>query len=162
MCLRVYLVTNEDIYIYIFIYMYIYMYIYIYEKHEKTNIEYQTQKINIYIRDKLWDAHHFTHMLLRYPTETIQITNYPVIYDNNNNWKLTVWESSEKSFIDHPTTSGLISQIARFTGPTWSPPGSCRSQMGPMLAPWTLLSGMCFQRWLHNATRRHLSCTCRP
>ena len=26
-------------------------------------------------------------------------------------------------------------------GPTWDPPGSCRPQMGPMLAPWTLLSG---------------------
>ena len=32
-------------------------------------------------------------------------------------------------------------QIARFMGPTWGPPGSCRSQKGPMLAPWTLLSG---------------------
>ena len=28
-----------------------------------------------------------------------------------------------------------------FMGPTWGPPGSCRPQMGPMLAPWTLLSG---------------------
>ena len=34
------------------------------------------------------------------------------------------------------------SQTARFMGPTWGPPGSCRPQMGPMLAPWTLLSGM--------------------
>ena len=32
-------------------------------------------------------------------------------------------------------------QIARFIGPTWGPPGSCRPQMGPMLARWTLLSG---------------------
>ena len=32
-------------------------------------------------------------------------------------------------------------QIARFMGPTWGPPGSCRPQMGPMLATWTLLSG---------------------
>ena len=32
-------------------------------------------------------------------------------------------------------------QIARFMGPTWGPPGSCRPQMVPMLAPWTLLSG---------------------
>ena len=36
----------------------------------------------------------------------------------------------------------LISQIARIVGPTWDPPGSCRPQMGPMLAPWILLSGM--------------------
>ena len=34
------------------------------------------------------------------------------------------------------------SQIARFMGPTWGPPGSCRPQMGPTLAPWTLLSGI--------------------
>ena len=32
-------------------------------------------------------------------------------------------------------------QIAEFMGPTWGPPGSCRLQMGPMLAPWTLQSG---------------------
>ena len=37
---------------------------------------------------------------------------------------------------------GVIrAQIARFMGPTWDPPGSCRPQMGPMLVPWTLLSG---------------------
>ena len=27
-------------------------------------------------------------------------------------------------------------------GPTWGPSGSCRPQMGPMLAPWTLPSGI--------------------
>ena len=32
-------------------------------------------------------------------------------------------------------------QIAKFMGPWWGPPGSCRPQMGPILAPWTLLSG---------------------
>ena len=32
------------------------------------------------------------------------------------------------------------SQIAKFMGPTWGPPGSCWPQMGPILAPWTLLS----------------------
>ena len=34
------------------------------------------------------------------------------------------------------------SQIAKFMWPTWGLPWSCRPQMGPMLAPWTLLSGM--------------------
>ena len=33
------------------------------------------------------------------------------------------------------------SKIAKSMRPTWGPPGSCRPQMGPMLAPWTLLSG---------------------
>ena len=35
----------------------------------------------------------------------------------------------------------LVTQITKFMRPTWSPPGSCRPQMGPMFAPWTLLSG---------------------
>ena len=34
------------------------------------------------------------------------------------------------------------SQIAKFMGPTWGPPRSCHPQMGPMLALWTLLSGL--------------------
>ena len=32
------------------------------------------------------------------------------------------------------------SQIAKFMGSTWGPPGSCRPHMNPMLAKWTLLS----------------------
>ena len=35
----------------------------------------------------------------------------------------------------------LHAQIAKFMGPTWGPSGTCRPQMGPILAPWTLLSG---------------------
>ena len=31
--------------------------------------------------------------------------------------------------------------IARFVGPTWGPSGADRTQVGPMLDPWTLLSG---------------------
>ena len=38
--------------------------------------------------------------------------------------------------------STVTSKITKFMGPTWDPPGSCRPQMGPMLAPWTLLSGL--------------------
>ena len=36
--------------------------------------------------------------------------------------------------------------ISRFMGPTWGPRGDDRTQVGPMLAPWTLLSGIfsCF------------------
>ena len=36
----------------------------------------------------------------------------------------------------------ILSQIARFMGPTWGPPGTDRTQVGPMLAPWSLLSGV--------------------
>ena len=36
----------------------------------------------------------------------------------------------------------MISKIAKFMGPTSGPPGSCRPQKGPMLAPLALLSGI--------------------
>ena len=32
--------------------------------------------------------------------------------------------------------------IARFMGPAWGPPGANRTQVGPMLATWTLLFGI--------------------
>ena len=34
-----------------------------------------------------------------------------------------------------------ISQIARFMGPTWGPPGSCEPQMGPRVGPMNLAIG---------------------
>ena len=34
---------------------------------------------------------------------------------------------------------------SEFMRPTWGPPGSCGTQMAPMLAPWTLLSGYSLQ-----------------
>ena len=51
-----------------------------------------------------------------------------------------------------PAFGGFLSyrsQIVRFMGPTWVPPGSCRPQMGPMLVPWTLLSGLWFVQLIH-------------
>ena len=50
-----------------------------------------------------------------------------------------------------PTSSHSIdfigpSLIARFMGPTWGPSGADRTQVGPMLAPWTLPSGLFFMR----------------
>ena len=36
----------------------------------------------------------------------------------------------------------VFSLIARFMGPTWGPSGADRTHVGPMLAPWTLLSGL--------------------
>ena len=60
-------------------------------------------------------------------------------------------------------TSPKLSQTAKFIGPTWGPPGSCRPQMGPMLAPWTLLSGMWCNLWAFQrnltVSGLHLFCT---
>ena len=41
-------------------------------------------------------------------------------------------------------TPPLTPLIARFMGPTWGPSGADRTQVGPMLAPWTLLFGTFF------------------
>ena len=49
---------------------------------------------------------------------------------------------SDKAIIVSTSLSWWVSQIAKFMGPTWGPPGSCRLQAGPMLAPWNLLSGL--------------------
>ena len=35
----------------------------------------------------------------------------------------------------------INAQITTFMEPTWGPPGSCWPQVGPMLAPWSLISG---------------------
>ena len=57
-------------------------------------------------------------------------------------WDFNLFRSCERLNI---TFRGICfwitTQIAKFMGPTWGPSGSFRPQMGPMLAPWTLLSG---------------------
>ena len=42
--------------------------------------------------------------------------------------------------LNHDLLSATL--IARFMGPTWGPPGTDKTQVGPMLAPSTLLSGL--------------------
>ena len=58
----------------------------------------------------------------------------------------------------------MVTQIARFLGSKWGPPGADRTQVGPMWATWTLLSGKCYleiqqcsisnclETFLHNMT----------
>ena len=47
------------------------------------------------------------------------------------------------------------SLIARFMGPTWGPSGADRTQVGPMLDPWTLLSGI-FLLWQITSLQRDM------
>ena len=52
----------------------------------------------------------------------------PLIFHHLGIFRLTVWLSCCRK----PDRWEYIStQIARFLGPTWGPPGSCRPQMGP-------------------------------
>ena len=52
-----------------------------------------------------------------------------------------------------------LTKIARIMGPTWGPPGSCRPQVGPMYAPWTLLSGFIWPPWSTNHFQEKFLCT---
>ena len=45
------------------------------------------------------------------------------------------------SYSNGPQNYHKWSLTARFMGPIWGPSGADRTQVGPMLAPWTLLSG---------------------
>ena len=48
-------------------------------------------------------------------------------------------------YIFHIIEVRIVTQIARFMGPTWGPAGADRTHVGPMLAHWTLLSGYVFK-----------------
>ena len=87
--------------------------------------------------------HCLFNKLLRLMTEqTLKVNNIglcegnpPVAGGFPNKWPI-MW----KSFTCHDNI--IISLIAKFMGPTWGPSGAGRTQVGPMLAPWILQSGM--------------------
>ena len=65
-------------------------------------------------------------------------------------WYLNIYDFMTVSLVmvnwNHQSdVTWALTKIAKFMGPTWGPPGPCRPQMGPMLAPWTLLSGKACQ-----------------
>ena len=54
------------------------------------------------------------------------------------------WEHfSTEIVLESSTVTPKQTLIARFMGTTWGPSGADRTQVGPTLAPWTLLSGKC-------------------
>ena len=85
----------------------------------------------------------------------------PAICRNNRDYVYGIWECGVLC------SKGPL--MAMFMGPTWDPSGADRTQVGPMLAPWTLLSGticewninivhlhnekrwVCFQMVVHNS-----------
>ena len=48
------------------------------------------------------------------------------------------------------------SLITRFMGPTWGPPGADRTQVGPVLAPWIMLSGGYRWHWFRKEMKFNL------
>ena len=80
----------------------------------------------------------------------VEFTSIHVVWVNWKEWVyfllqlIGVYFNEKDSLLpvqDRMNPLEITPQIAKFMGPTWGPPGSCRPQMGPMLAPWTLLSG---------------------
>ena len=72
-------------------------------------------------------------------------------------WQLMPWLLSLGHYKPCCWLYRMTPQIAKLMGPTWGPPGSCRPQMDPMLAPWTLLSGMLSSMWKHFIDQCHLN-----
>ena len=59
-----------------------------------------------------------------------------------------------------PGPTVMSTLIAIFMGLTWGPPGSCRPQVGPMLATWTLLFGYQFVNLTNGFTSSWRVCSC--
>ena len=57
---------------------------------------------------------------------------------------MDVADSQNSAYVDSGESSEWTSSSlkAMFMGPTWGPSGADRTQVGPMLNPWTLLSGL--------------------
>ena len=65
------------------------------------------------------------------------------------NWP---WVKNQKCQWQQQLCYRSTSQIAKFMGPTWGPPGSCQPLIGPTFALWTLLSVLAAVTvlwWLH-------------
>ena len=92
------------------------------------------------------DVHHayFTRLanwwLISIISDRIGHTDYAALLDSLNPQPHT--KAVQCNPLKDPTGVNKIhTQIAKFLESTWGPPGSCRPQMGPMLAPLILLSG---------------------
>ena len=59
-------------------------------------------------------------------------------------WRYQVLKRYTKLSTARETLAERCPLIARFMGPSWGPSGAGRTQVGHMLAPWTLLSGSNF------------------
>ena len=99
---------------------------------------------------------HFQIKLLEVELKTTYLYNYislkfvsKGLVNINNNPALIMLiqtmachQTVTSHYLKFRINDSIISQIAKFMGPAWGPPGSYRPQLGPMLAPWTLPSGL--------------------
>ena len=82
-----------------------------------------------------------------YKSEFVLTKDTPYTTFTGELWGVYIVRSWDKMIValqyrsKHSSTGTVGTLMARFMGPTWGPSGTDRTQVGPMLAPWTLLSG---------------------
>ena len=105
---------------------------------------YRTQKACLKFTS-FFNTHHVE--VVKILRNVIQILIY---FTQSVSWLIMSWWHREPGYrrqCDWPSYTGItrsqhdINLITRFMGQTWGPSGTDRPQVGPMLAPWPLLSG---------------------
>ena len=95
-------------------------------------------------------------LIVVWPVDYLQVSvpsdqHHSALRDRNG-W-LKVWKTRltryQHSRLSRYHLGKITSLISRFMGPTWGPSGADRAQVGPILVPWTLQSGIqisnCYQ-----------------
>ena len=93
------------------------------------DIRYLNKQWQLLPKGYIWDQIHSTGV----PSNLVEC-------DTPN--EIGTHKSNETVKADNAKYVTITSLKARFMGPTWGPSGADRTQVGLVLAPWTLLSGM--------------------
>ena len=72
--------------------------------------------------------------------ETFRYTHYSSMVWPWLRWVTPFGNQQGDSLVTKGVTLHILPLIAKFMGPSWGPPGAARTQVGPMLVTWTLLS----------------------
>ena len=94
------------------------------------------------IRNKEIRMHLHKHSYQHCKCKSINMTGIRVIPGSS---KVVLWFCLCPRCTDLTVGNGWYGKhtlIAKFMGPTWGPHGAGRTQVGPLLATWTLLSGL--------------------
>ena len=87
---------------------------------------------------------HFTSARMHSENMIIMSCNIhqPMVPCASSYISVVCWNHGKHTIVRIVKFADLHSLIAGFMGPTWGPSGTDRTHVGPMLAPWTLLSGI--------------------
>ena len=116
--------------------------------HENLGINFLILKI-YWVFMEIWGKYHFPIMAPTkwppfWPEGEIDVAPYPKTFTMTKGMSVPSFmlvPQNARFFHISLGLLGLLPLIARFMGPTWGPSGADRTQVGPTMAPWTLLSG---------------------